>query len=193
MINLVFSVMAVSICDASIFKVSNSASIKTGFKPYCSPGFTVVGNATEQVINSSPDLSRLSPNTKEVSEAKATKFAEDPELTSETYLTPRNFLNSCSNNLAQAPSVHHPSLATSIALLISSWSNTLPETGTYVSPGINCFIIIIISLLANIFHLFHIFSAKKAIAFHIFSGYTQFMNDFIYRDNIKKIFKHLGS
>src|SRR3989339_204862 len=84
MISFVLLVIAFSVCAISIFKVSSSASIKIGFNPYCKPGFTVVGKATEQVINSSPDFSCLSPKTDEVREAKATKFAEDPELTSET-------------------------------------------------------------------------------------------------------------
>lgn len=51
-------------------------------------GAIVVGKPAATVITSSPFFIHRSPSFKEVSAIKAKRFAEEPELTSEQYLTP---------------------------------------------------------------------------------------------------------
>src|SRR3989338_601992 len=100
-------------------------------------GLTVVGNPAATVITSSPGCSRFVPSCFDVSALSATRFAEDPELTRETYRTQSKSLNRFSNSFANLPSVHHPSRTASMAFEISRESNTFPEGGICVFPGIN--------------------------------------------------------
>ena len=54
--------------------------MKTGTSPFCSSGFTVVGNPAAQVITSSPGRIARSRRRGEHSAETASRFAEDPEL-----------------------------------------------------------------------------------------------------------------
>ena len=65
-------------------------SKNTGIAPNCIIGLTVVGKLAATVIISSPFLIALSFNFEEVSVENATKFAEEPELTVNKHLTPKN-------------------------------------------------------------------------------------------------------
>ena len=65
-------------------------STNTGTAPNCIIGFIVVGNPAATVITSSLGLIALSFNLGEVSVEKATKFAEDPELTVIKFFIPIN-------------------------------------------------------------------------------------------------------
>ena len=66
----------------------------------------------------------LSPRRGEVSVAKARRFADEPEFTSETYLTPRYLPNSFSNLSQYLPAVSQNSSAESTRFVISLLSNT---------------------------------------------------------------------
>src|SRR5687768_2049437 len=90
MIALVFGVMAASINSALILWVAASTSTKTGMAPNWMIGFTVVGKPAATPITSSPFLIARAPSLGEVSVLKATKLADDPELTESKYFTPRN-------------------------------------------------------------------------------------------------------
>ena len=102
-------------------------------------GFTVVGNPAATVSTSSPGFSARSPSFGEVSALSATRFALDPEFTSEAERTPKNRASLRSNSLANRPVVNHPSSAESTTEQMSSAPITLPETGTVDVPGTNSF------------------------------------------------------
>ncbi len=58
-----------------------STSTKTGVMPQVIEGLTVVGKPAAAVITSSPGVRRRSPSIGEVRAEKATRLAEEPELT----------------------------------------------------------------------------------------------------------------
>src|SRR5271170_7941326 len=100
-------------------------------------GFTVVGNPAATVITSSPGLNWRSPRLGDVRQDKATRLAEDPELTRAADRTPTNFASWRSNSRAKRPDVSQQSRDASTRLCRSSPSRTLPETGTEEAPGEN--------------------------------------------------------
>src|ERR1035438_6616769 len=93
-------------------------------------GFKVVGKPAATVMTSSPGLSRRSPSFGDVSALTASRFAEEPEFTSEAQRTPTKRASLRSNSSAKRPVVYQPSRAASTTELKSSASITLPETGT---------------------------------------------------------------
>ena len=74
-----------------------SASMKTGTSPFCSSGFTVVGNPAAQVITSSPGRMARSRRRGEHSAETASKLAEEPELQVSTKRRPMNAASFASN------------------------------------------------------------------------------------------------
>src|ERR1700753_2993417 len=100
-------------------------------------GLTVVGKPAATVMTSSPGLSRRSPNFLEVNALKATRFAEDPEFTSEAERTPTKLASLRSKSFAQRPVVNHPSSTESTTEHMSAASMHLPHTGTGETPGMN--------------------------------------------------------
>ena len=75
--------------ETSIFPVCGLLSTKTGTKPFCKIGPTVVGKPAAQVMTSSPFNSLPSSIVEDVSVPNAIKLAEDPEFTRVDFLTPR--------------------------------------------------------------------------------------------------------
>src|SRR5205814_1510909 len=67
----------------------------------------------------------------------ATRFADDPEFTSDADSTPTNRASLRSNSLAKRPVVNQPSRAESTTEQTSSGPMTLPDTGTGDSPETN--------------------------------------------------------
>ena len=67
---------------------------------------------------------------------KATKLAEEPELTVIKCLTPIKAASFSSNSALKRPVVNQPSKEASTINLSSSAPSTLPEGGTTVSPGV---------------------------------------------------------
>lgn len=111
--------------------------MNTGTRRFWKMGLTVVGKPAATVITSSPDFSCRSPSFGEVSALNATRFADEPELTSDADRIPMNRASLLSNSLAQRPVVNHPSSAESTTELMSAASITLPDTGTEEEPGTN--------------------------------------------------------
>ena len=74
-------VTAASIREMSMLSVARSTSTKTGTAPNCRIGLTVVGNPAATPITSSPAFNARSPSLGEVSEERASRFADEPELT----------------------------------------------------------------------------------------------------------------
>jgi hypothetical protein len=97
-----------------------------GSLAYWMIGATVVGNPAATVMTSSSFFIRSSPNLLEVRAMKARRLADEPELTSDTYFTPRYFEKSCSNRSAYRPMVSQKSRDASIRFVISASSKTLP-------------------------------------------------------------------
>ena len=62
--------------------VPSSTSTNTGTARFWMIGLTVVGKPAATVMTSSPGRSRRSPSSGDVSALRATRFAEEPELTS---------------------------------------------------------------------------------------------------------------
>ena len=79
----------------------------------------VVGNPAATVMISSPRLILLLPSLGDVSDIKARRFADDPELVSEQYFTPRNDAKSFSTFSAYLPAVSQKSKEASIRAAIS--------------------------------------------------------------------------
>src|SRR5262249_46366494 len=88
--------MAFAIESTVGFFVLGSISINTGVNLFWIIGLTVVGNPVAAVMTSSPGFNANFPNTGAVRQLSANKFAEEPELTKDTYRTPRNCENSFS-------------------------------------------------------------------------------------------------
>src|SRR5665213_3098971 len=102
-------------------------------------GFTVVGKPPATVITSSPGFSRRSPSVGDVRAVTASKLADEPELTSVAVLIPNQRANCFSNCAANRPVVSQKSNDESTNDCTSPASNTLPDTGTRLSPGTNGF------------------------------------------------------
>ena len=114
---------------------SGSTSRKTGTRPFCRIGLMVVGKLVAVVIISSPGCSCLSPRLGEVRAASASRFADEPELTSMACRTPTVRAREASNSNAKRPLVSQKSNAASTRYARSSSSKTRPATCTGVSPG----------------------------------------------------------
>src|ERR1035438_623649 len=100
-------------------------------------GLTVVGNPAATVMTSSPARNLQSPSEGEVRHESATRLADDPEFTSDAQRTPIKAAKSRSNSAAKRPVVSQPSSDASTRCSNSDESNTLPDTGTWLSPGAN--------------------------------------------------------
>src|ERR1039457_6555091 len=87
-------------------------------------------------MTSSPGVSRRSPSFGEVRALRATRLAEEPELTSDAERTPTNRARFRSKVSANRPVVNQPSRAESTTAPTSDPSITLPDTGTGETPGI---------------------------------------------------------
>ena len=98
----------------------------------------MVGKPVEVVITSSPGCSARSFSRGEVSVAKATRLADDPEFTVRTCLRPSNEPSFSSNALLNRPVVNQKSRAESTRFRTSEAANTRPDTGTGDAPGTNC-------------------------------------------------------
>ena len=66
----------------SMLYVPNSTSTNTGTQPFWTIGLTVVGKPAATVITSSPGHTRRSPSDSSISTVNATRFALEPEFTS---------------------------------------------------------------------------------------------------------------
>ena len=99
-------------------------STNTGTAPYCIAGVTVVGKPAATVMTSSPLLILLSPRSGDVSAINALRLAEEPELTTDTYLTPRYSPSFFSNSSVYLPAVSQNSSALSTRFIISLLSYT---------------------------------------------------------------------
>ena len=86
-----------------------STSTKTGTRLFWMIGLTVVGKPAATVMTSSPGFSRRSPSFGEVRHDRATRLADDPELTSSAWRTPNRAANSRSNWSANRPVVSQKS------------------------------------------------------------------------------------
>ena len=135
-IALVFGPIATSILLASMLWVLGSTSTKTGTAPNCKIGLTVVGKPAATPITSSPGLIALSPSLGDVSVLKATRLADEPELTVIKCLTPIKEASFSSNSALNRPVVNQPSKEASTIALSSSTPSTLPDGGTTWAPGI---------------------------------------------------------
>ncbi len=122
----VFGPMAAAIASSVGTYVPNSTSMKTGTAPICKIGLTVVGNAAAGVMISSPGRMRRSPNDGEVKALAATRFADEPELTSITELSGKNFARPDSSSAVNRPAVSQKSRTASTPAQSSSASKTRP-------------------------------------------------------------------
>ena len=95
---MVFGESASSSPVTSILYCGIVTSTNTGIAPYCMIGVTVVGKPQATVITSSPLFTCLSPKRGDVKVINASKFALEPEFTSDTYFTPNCFAKSLSNS-----------------------------------------------------------------------------------------------
>ena len=86
---LVLSESASSSFVTSILYCGIVTSTNTGTAPYWIAGVIVVGKPAATVIISSPLLILLSPRSGDVSAINALRLADEPEFTTDTYLTPR--------------------------------------------------------------------------------------------------------
>ena len=75
--------------DTSTLYVGRLTSTKTGTAPYWMIGATVVGKPAATVMTSSPRPTARAPRSGDVSAIKASRFADEPEFTSEQCFTPR--------------------------------------------------------------------------------------------------------
>src|SRR3546814_5878883 len=105
-------------------------STKTGVSPIWKAGLSVVGNPVAAVMTSAPGFRARSPISGDVSDAKATRLADEPELTVRTCLTPRNRPSRFSNCVLKRPAVSQKSSELSTRLRTSDGPKTRPETGT---------------------------------------------------------------
>src|SRR5260370_36782027 len=123
--------------ETSISYVGNVTSRNTGTRRFWKMGLTVVGNPAATVMTSSPGLSRRSPSFGEVNALRATRLAEEPDLTREADRHPTNRASLRSKSLAKRPVVNQPSSAASTTEQTSSGPITLPDTGTVEVPETN--------------------------------------------------------
>src|SRR5579864_2898316 len=100
-------------------------------------GFTVVGKLAATAMTSSPGRMARSPSLADVNAAKATRFADEPELTVIACGTPTNAARRDSNSVLKRPVVSHASSDASTMLVTSGVPTTLPLDGIGVCPGTN--------------------------------------------------------
>ena len=81
----------------------------------------------------------LSPNFAEVKVEKATRLADEPELTVIKCFTPINSANFFSNKSLKRPVVNHPSKDASTMFSSSLEPISFPDGGITVSPGLKVF------------------------------------------------------
>src|ERR1051325_1980075 len=98
-------------------------------------GLTVVGKEAATVMISSPGLNLFSSRRGEGKAVTASKFVDDPELVKTACDTPTRWASFLSNTSAKRPVVSQKSNTASLNWIISFSSNTRPETGTAVTPG----------------------------------------------------------
>ena len=91
-------------------------------------------------MTSMPGLSWRSPSLGLVRAERATRLAEEPELTREAERRPKKRASLRSKSLAKRPVVNQASRAESTTEQMSSASMTLPETWTPDWPGVNSFL-----------------------------------------------------
>ncbi len=107
--------------------VAGSLSMKTGTPPCWMIGATVVGKPAATVMTSSPGWMRLcSGSLCVVSAEKATRFADEPELTRSECFTPRRPASSFSKASPSGPSVSQKSSVEPTAASTSSSVKTRP-------------------------------------------------------------------
>src|SRR5258708_15819393 len=111
MIALVLGPTASATAAGSILYVPISTSTKTGVIPQNRVGLTVVGNPVAAVITSSPGLRRRFFSFLDVSAEKATRLAEDPELTVMASFVPTRLANLSSNPSLKRPVANQKSEA----------------------------------------------------------------------------------
>ncbi|VEB45154.1 Uncharacterised protein [Chromobacterium violaceum] len=97
----------------------------------------MVGKPAATVITSSPGLIARSPSLGEVSAVKATRLADEPELTVSTCGRPMNSPSRLSKDALKRPVVNQASSAASTMFATSAAPTTLPDGGTAVWPGMN--------------------------------------------------------
>ena len=102
-----------------------SLSMKTGTAPFWMMGATVVGKPAAQVMTSSPGrMRRAGGSLCEVRALSATRFAEEPELTSSTCRTPRKSARPFSIAAPSLPRVSQKSSVEPTAASTSSGPKT---------------------------------------------------------------------
>jgi len=94
--------------------------MNTGTQPFCKIGATVVGKPAALVMTSSSGRNWRSPSLELVSAERATRFAEEPELTRMDFLTPSSAASSVSNASPSGPSVSQKSSVLETAASTSS-------------------------------------------------------------------------
>ena len=100
--------------------------MKTGTAPIWRMGLTVVGNAAAGVMISSPGRKRRSPSDGEVKALAASRFADEPELTSMAEESGKNAASPDSNSSVNRPAVSQKSRTASTPADNSSASKTRP-------------------------------------------------------------------
>ena len=128
---------AAASCSGLALYVPGCTSTNTGTRPFWKIGLTVVGKPAATVMTSSPGRSARSPSTGDVSALSASRLADEPELQSSARGTPMTAANRSSNSAANRPVVSQKSRLASTRCVISAASNTLPDTGTGETPGMN--------------------------------------------------------
>ena len=123
---LVRGLRADASCVTSMLSVTGSTSTNTGTTPCWMAGATVVGKPAATVMTSSPGRMRRSPSRGEVSVEKATRLADEPELTSRHSETPTNSARPFSSCRQNRPLVSQKSSPESTRLTTSRSSNTRP-------------------------------------------------------------------
>ena len=99
-----------------------STSTNTGTMPYSNTGLTVVGKPAAAVMTSSPGLSWRSRIMCEVRAEKATRLADDPELTVSTEAVPMRLANLAWKASLKRPDVSQNSRAASTSDFMSDAS-----------------------------------------------------------------------
>ena len=100
--------------------------MKTGTAPIWRMGFTVVGNAAAGVMISSPGCNRRSLSDGEVKALAASRFADEPELTSMAEESGKKAASPDSNSSVNRPAVSQKSRTALTPADNSSASKTRP-------------------------------------------------------------------
>ena len=130
MIAFVRGVTAASMASTAGTYVPNSTSTNTGTARFWMIGLTVVGKPAATVITSSPGRKRRSPSDGESSALKATRLAEEPELTNSAVSSSIRAASPASNPSEYRPAVNQKSRLASTALINSLASKTRPAYRT---------------------------------------------------------------